>query len=56
MDDRVFGIARGVENLQLRTHHLRGLGNLSAIHAAGQDHVGQEQVDIELCREMGDGV
>lgn len=45
VDDRVVGVTRGVENPCARPMFPHRHGDVAAGHAAGQDHVGQDQVD-----------
>src|SRR6202048_1568155 len=45
MHDGVFGIARRVKDLEPRASRVRLGRELAAVHAAGHDHVGEQQID-----------
>src|SRR5262249_47734269 len=45
MDQRFLGIAGAEQDLQIRTTRFGLLSDFSAVHALGQDHVGEQEVD-----------
>ena len=46
MDDRIFGVARGKQHLEPGPGFRRLVGELAAVHRAGHDHVGEQQIKI----------
>ena len=48
MDDGVAGVAGGEQHLQVGPPPQRLVGELPSVHAAGQHHVGEQQLDIRI--------
>ena len=51
MHDGVAGIAGGEQDLEVAAAAARFVGELPAVHAAGQADIGEQQLDFRVCSQ-----
>ncbi len=52
MDDGIAGIAGGEQHLEVRASAPRFIGELPSVHAAGENHVREQELHLRICIEQ----